>query len=558
MTTTKWSETASPLPRPPDSEFENPISNSTLSSFPHLFAVHTPINVDHFQTLLSDHPNPDFVDSVVIGLHEGFWHWATTLIPGYPETFSQPPNGQYNDNQCAFFREKLHHKQACGLYSESIGGLLLPGMYSMLIYGVPKPSSDALRLVNDHSARPYSLNSMVDHSQVTGYPLDNLHQLGHMLLDLHQLTPGLELVMWKSDISEVYRICLMHPLWQIKQAVCIDGQYYIDRSNCFGSSASFAIFISVNSLIAWIARKERGIDSLITYVNDLSGPALKGDVDFYAPYNSFFPTPQTTLLCLWDELGVPHKERKQVHGDILPIIGIHVDPNTLTFSLPKIARDRLTTELETWVSEKNSRFRLRHWQKLGGWLNWVFNVYPMLCPCLTLFYHKVARKTFSHQYIHINNDVCSDFMWALNILTHLPPVLLLHSLVWQPSKVSLTAYCDACPEGLGFWFPSTRMGYYSATPHNVPALIFYLEALSVLSTLELSCQRLPPHSKLLLYTDNQNTVDIFSSLRCLPTFSSILQMSITLRTVAQVDVRVLHVPGEKNEVADALSRADFH
>ena len=255
---------------------------------------------------------------------------------------------------------------------------------------------------------------------------------------------------------------------------------------------------------------------------------------------------------------MPHKERKQVHGDILPIIGIHVDPNALTFSLPKIARDRLTTELEMWVSEKNSRFRLRRWQKLGGWLNWVFNVYPMLRPCLTSFYHKVAGKTFSHQYIHINNDVRSDFMWALDTLTHLPPVLLLHSLVWQPSKVSLTAYCDACPEGLGFWFPSTRMGYYSAAPHNVPALIFYLEALSVLSALELSCQRLPPHSKLLLYTDNQNTVDIFSSLRCLPTFSSILQMSITLRTVAQVDVRVLHDPGEKNEVADALSRADFH
>jgi len=557
MTTAEWSETASPLPRPPDAEFKNAVSNSTLSSFPHLFAVHTPINVDRFEALLGHHPNPCFVDSVITGLREGFWPWASTLLPGYPETYCQAPKGQCNETQRSFFREQLRHEQACGRYSQAVGDTLLPGMYSTPIYGVPKPGSDALRLVNDHSAGPYSLNSMVDHSRVTGYPLDNLHQLGRMLLDQHRLTPGLEQVMWKSDISEAYRICPMHPLWQIKQAVCIDGQYYIDRANCFGSSASFAIFVSVNSLIAWIARKERGVVSLITYVDDSSGPALKGDIDYYEPYGSFYPTPQTTLLRLWDEIGVPHKKKKQLHGGNLPVIGIHVDPNNLTFSLPTIARDRLTTELETWVSSKNTRFRLRRWQKLGGWLNWVFNVYPMLRPSLTSFYQKVAGKTVSHQYVHINNDVRSDFAWALETLTHLQPVLLLHSLVWQPSEASLTAYCDACPEGLGFWFPSTEMGYYSTAPTNVPTLIFYLEALCVLSALELGCRKLPPHSRLLLYTDNQNTVDIFSSLHCLPEFRHILQTSITLRTLAGIDVRVLHVPGSGNGVADALSRADF-
>ena len=247
-----------------------------------------------------------------------------------------------------------------------------------------------------------------------------------------------------------------------------------------------------------------------------------------------------------------------MYGDNLPIIGINVDPNVLSYSLLTIARARLITELETWISPKTTRFRLRRWQKLGGWLNWVFNVYPLLRPSLTSFYRKISGKTLSHQYVHINNDVHDDFTWALETLTHLQPVLLLHSLVWKPSEASLTAYCDACPEGLGFWFPSTGMAYYSTVPSDVPPLIFYMEALCVLSALELSCQKLPPRSKLLLYTDNQNTVDIFSSLRCLPDFSRLLQTSITLRTLADIDVRVLHVPGVENEVADALSRGDFH
>jgi hypothetical protein len=59
-----WSETAIPLPSPPISELEDPIVKKTISENPELFRIVTPINVDHFQFLLSDHPNPLFVDSV--------------------------------------------------------------------------------------------------------------------------------------------------------------------------------------------------------------------------------------------------------------------------------------------------------------------------------------------------------------------------------------------------------------------------------------------------------------------------------------------------------------
>jgi len=155
---------------------------------------------------------------------------------------------------------------------------------------------------------------MIDHSLVTGYPLDNLHQLGNMLLDLHVLTPGLDLIMWKSNIAEAYRMCPMHPLWQIKQAMHIDSEYYIDCANCFGSSASFTIFISVNSLVAWIVKNDRGISSLITYVDDSSGPVVTTDKVFYDPYNCDLPSPQVSLLRLWDKLGILHKQKKQIHG----------------------------------------------------------------------------------------------------------------------------------------------------------------------------------------------------------------------------------------------------
>ncbi len=456
-----------------------------------------------------------------------------------------------------FFSDQLRHELERGRYSSSLGNTLLPRMFCMPIYAVPKPGSTDLRLVNDHSAGPYSLNSMINHSLVTGYPLDNLHQLGDMLLNLHVLTPGLDLVMWKSDIAEAYRMCPMHPMWKIKQAVRIDGKYYIDRTNCFGSSASFAIFISVNRLIAWIAKNDHGISSLITYVDDSSGPAVATDKTYYDPYGTSLPSPQVTLLCLWDELGIPHKPKKQVHSSPLPIIGIDVNPNNLAFTLPDLARRRLITELETWMSPSSTHFRLHWWQKLGGWINWVLNVFPDLRPCLNAFYSKIAGKSQASLYVRINNDIHNNFIWALSMLELLPPVRLLHSLAWTQSEADVTVFCNACSKGMGFWIPDTNNAFYCPTPPDAPPLIYYVEALCVLAALSHCCSSMTPNQKLLLYTDNSNVVDILSSLRCRAEFNTILKHTVTTRVQSQVDLWVLHIWGEMNTVADAISRAEF-
>jgi hypothetical protein len=398
---------------------------------------------------------------------------------------------------------------------------------------------------------------MVDHAKVTGYPLDNLHQFGQMLLDLKSSFEGVDFVVWKSDISEAYRLCPLHPAWQLKQAVCVDGELYIDRACCFGSSASFAIFASVNSLVAWVAKFHRQVNPLITYVDDSSGACPAADVAFYKPHGVYLPSPQCALLTLWDEIGVPHKPKKQLHGETLPVIGIVVDPNLLRFTLPDVSRDRLTAELQKWSSKNTTRFPLRRWQKLAGWINWVLNVFPLLRPCLNALYPKLSGKTRRDQNISLNSTVRADFAWALRVLERLPPVFILNSLAWEPAAADITIFCDACPTGLGFWIPSSSRGFFAPSPFAEPPLIFYLEALCVLNALIHASHMSQGRSKVLLYTDNQNSVDIFASLRCLPPFNSLIKHSVEIRIDSDIDLRVLHVPGAENQVADALSRSDF-
>jgi len=57
------------------------------------------------------------------------------------------------------------------------------------------------------------------------------------------------------------------------------------------------------------------------------------------------PVNQVKLLSLWDELGIPHQPHKQLFGMRLTIIGICVNANSLTFTLPKQALDELLQEI---------------------------------------------------------------------------------------------------------------------------------------------------------------------------------------------------------------------
>src|ERR1700731_21529 len=98
----------------------------------------------------------------------------------------------------------------------------------------------------------------------------------------------------------------MHPLWQLKQIVSVDGVKHVDRCNNFGRRASQKIYHSVASLAVWIAVFEHGITNLKCYVDDHFGVADKADVSWYDPYKKMMPTDQSKLLELFDDLGILH------------------------------------------------------------------------------------------------------------------------------------------------------------------------------------------------------------------------------------------------------------
>ena len=285
----------------------------------------------------------------------------------------------------------------------------------------------------------------------------------------------------------------------------------------------------------------------------------EGDQLFYPRYQKRLPTNLVRLLQLWDFIGLPHEERKQVFGPELPIIGFDVDPNLMRVRMSEESKLQLVTALRDFA-QHGTRRSLRDFQHIAGHLNWALNVYPLLRPGLCAVYAKTTGKLFQRALIWVNRDVERELEWVIEHLLASDGILILKSVSWDftelPASV-LAIYCDASALAMGFWVPSQNQVFQAPGQEifaEMGGSIFYLEALCVCSAILHGVTLLPPDGRLAVFTDNLNTVQLFNSLAALPLMNWMLMAVVDAVLHHRIDFRVSHLPGEANVVADLVSR----
>ena len=126
---------------------------------------------------------------------------------------------------------------------------------------------------------------------------------------------------------------------------------------------------------------------------------------------------------------------------------------------------------------------------------------------------------------------------------------------WDQSQADVVAYSDACLSSLGFFFENSRTGFQCLVPQRPPKdSIFYFEALAVVSVVDAATRMREIPRRLLIYSDNTNTVNVFHLLRVLPPYNQLLKFTVSLLIQHAISLRVVYVPGVDNVVADSLSR----
>jgi hypothetical protein len=428
-------------------------------------------------------------------------------------------------------------------------------MYSMPIHAVLKDEGK-FRLVTNHSAGNFSLNSMITKEDIAGVTLDNVQHLGNTLWQFRALEGDGPLVIWKADVSEAYRHMPMHPLWQVKQIVSFEGHRHVDCANVFGGRASQQIFHTFMSLVMWLAVFVHLILTYI-YVDDSFSFVKLQDHAYYDKYEKNLPSDMVKLLQLWDELGILHEARKQVFGSPLTVIGFDVDPHLMRVTLWEDSKAHLVSELRSFARHRHRR-TLRECEHIAGSLNWALNVAPLLRPGLAALYCKMEGKSQTKALVWLNRSIVDEVLWAAEHLERSDGVYLLKSVSWSFSEVEsacniLRVDCDASGIGLGFWYPSLRLGFYSDFPTRHSADIFYHKALCVASAIHDALSQLPSGHRLAVFTDSLDSVAIFSSLAAGAVYNDLLRFVVDLVLATSIDFRVFHISGDKNTVADHLA-----
>jgi hypothetical protein len=172
---------------------------------------------------------------------------------------------------------------------------------------------------------------MIEKANVLNLPLDTIMELGAALIDFHR-APGNTFVMWKSDVSQAYCRMPMHKHWQMKQIHTIEGKHHVDQCNNFGGKGGYSIWSAFMSLVVWISWNIL----FFVYVDDNFGFEWAKAMMFHACLGCWLPSQQAHLLNLWDDIGLPYKDRKQEFGLTLCIISFVVNPNLMTVDVNSI------------------------------------------------------------------------------------------------------------------------------------------------------------------------------------------------------------------------------
>ncbi len=129
--------------------------------------------------------------------------------------------------------------------------------------------------------------------------------------------------------------------------------------------------------------------------------------------------------------------------------------------------------------------------------------------------------------IALNNAIKDNLNWCADHIEKSDGICCFDILDWDPIvNATVTILCDACLDRMSFWLPRIACGFVCPMlklPY-IDEIIFFFKALCVCTAIYWVAANLSPTMRkcVTIFTDNTNTVNIFNSLRALPTHINIL------------------------------------
>ena len=490
------------------------------------------------QINLKSQLNPDAWDHHL----QGYWDRQLPFLIrfGFPLDYNRdsslrsqetnhPSAVEFPEDIKAYLAEEMQHDAILGPYdSKPIEDLHISPMMTR-----DKPNAPHRRVIIDLSfPQGQSINAGIPKDQYLGTPFVlKLPTVDTITDQVRALGKGCKL--YKVDISRAFRHVKLDP-FEYDLLGLRHERYYVDTCLPFGYRNGSALFQRLSDAVRHIMRQQKY--DVINYIDDILGIDLPSRID--ASFDA--------LCKLLPELGFQISRKKlEPPTTLLNCLGIMINTETFTMSIPPQKLKEITDMCSKWSNKKYCS--KRQLQSLLGSL-----LYISKCVKASRFYLNrlldVLRSIEDRQMVPVTPEAQRDINWFLKFIP------LYNGVTFFDQKpIDHCIELDASLQGMGARWGSQvyalqiPLGYMDMQ-------IVHLEMLNILAALRV-WHKSWHNSKVAIACDNLAVVQVLNSGKTRDLTLAAIARNIQFQVAtANINLKVIHIPGKVNVIADLLSR----
>ena len=535
----------------PLSEMILPKTNRKNLSLATIFDIHRSIvdtnnhNFMEAQIEIESQLNPDAWDKYL----ENYWDKQLPLLIryGFPLDFNPASPLQHQEINHAsanlFTKDVAHYLQEETSFKAILGPFDAPPIENLHISPFmtrPKPSSDHRRVIIDLSfPKGQSVNQGVSSEQYlnTAFIL-SLPTIDNITQKICKYGKGS--LIYKIDISRAFRHVKIDPDSYFLLGLKLD-KYYLDTCIPFGYRHGSAICQRITDSIRHIMA-EAGY-SLTNYIDDLVGNATVSQTE---------PAFQK-LKKLLQELGLTISQNKLVAPTTKCVcLGIEVDTVNSTLSIPQQKLAEILAVCQQWLNK--TQCTRKELQSLLGSLLYIAKCVRYSRNFLNRMLN-LLRQTNNGTTINLTPDFIQDLAWFLNFAPKFNG-----TSYFNHAHVHAKIELDASLEGLGAYFNDQIYAIPLVRGYNHFHIV-QLEMLNVLVAVRVWANQWKGKT-IVIACDNQAVVSVINTGKTKDVVLAAIARNIAMEVaLADINLRLIHILGKNNIVADSLSRyytSDLH
>jgi hypothetical protein len=525
----------------------------------HLFEVSTRFNIKRLEELCSTLPNEAHWRSYIRAFREGGTPWVGSF-PNDSEEGVRPPNAKMSSAEWKFVLAQRDEQVKEGHWSEGFAAPL-PYMRTSPLAVAPKPGKSRYRLIQNSSA-PFgdSFNDQIS-SIDANLKLDSANDLVRRMRFHHARNE--KMALWVVDITAYFRHFPLEPVIALRNCVAIEENglttYHVDRRASFGGRSYPRLCSDFGDVLVALIFFAHGITDLLHYIDDYIGLCKW--------VNGKYPDSMQKLLDLFEELNIPWS--KPQFGDTVHPLGLTVTYSTgvLRLQLDKIVK--YVSAIRFLLQSPDGKVLFKDLEKLRGQLTWALCVVPRgkirnRAIHSMLFKWSVGMRRGKMR-LTLSRDARQALEWWDTALCALPGRHIYEEYHWGLAGADCLYFTDASSsKGLGMYETSSQTGYHHKfaegdlpwdNAQESPAHINVLELLAIVCAVWVERSLRSGPFRMVVMSDSW-----VACCCCAKMDAKTVAAGRLLRILAEVmetgvDVRVLHVEGERNP-ADGLSRGD--